>query len=372
MFNRSDLTRDAFQLHGSRASCGYDWWWHSFSGTAADGEKRAFFIEFFTCNPALGEQQPVFGQLPENKAKGIRPSYLMVKAGMWGKNAFQLHRFFGWKNIQILYDEGFSIQAEDCFLNETMTRGAIHITEEEAAAHPEWMCCSGDMEWNLAIDKQIAFNVGYGASSPLRKANAFEMFWHAEGMKTLYSGTVVCNGKTWFIEPDTCWGYADKNWGKDFISPWIWLSSCNLTSMLTGRKLNNSVFDIGGGRPKIGPLAMEGKLLSAFWYEGQEYEFNFSKLHEMTRTSFRCGESSDEVYWHIDQSSADGRMITDVHCPKDEMLLINYESPDGEKRHRRLWNGGTGTGEVRLYRHGKLIDVIRCENTGCEYGEYGE
>lgn len=29
------------------------------------------------------------------------------------------------------------------------------------------------------------FYVGYGASRPLRKVNAFEMFWHAEGMETL-------------------------------------------------------------------------------------------------------------------------------------------------------------------------------------------
>lgn len=24
------------------------------------------------------------------------------------------------------------------------------------------------------------------------------------------------------------------------------------------------------------------------------------------------------------------------------MILINYESPNGHKRHTRLWNGGTG------------------------------
>jgi len=55
---------------------------------------------------------------------------------------------------------------------------------------------------------------------------------------------------------------------------------------------------------------------------------------------------------------------------KKDMLLVNYEAPDGQKRHNRLWNGGNGTGTVTLYRHGKLIDRLHAENIGCEYGEY--
>ena len=48
-----------------------------------------------------------------------------------------------------------------------------------------------------------------------------------------------------------CKAYHEKNWGKDFTSPWVWISSCNLTSELTGKKLENSVFDIGGGSFQI-------------------------------------------------------------------------------------------------------------------------
>ena len=32
------------------------------------------------------------------------------------------------------------------------------------------------------------------------------------------------------------------------------------------------------------------------------------------------------------------------------MLLVNYESPDGEKRFGTLWNGGNGYGDLKLYR----------------------
>ena len=90
-----DITRDQFMLTGNFAREGYDWWWHSFSGHHAEtGERRTFFIEFFCCNPDLAELEPVFGQLPANKKAGKKPSYLMVKAGSWGTDAKQLHRFF--------------------------------------------------------------------------------------------------------------------------------------------------------------------------------------------------------------------------------------------------------------------------------------
>ena len=373
MVNISDLNRNAFMLKGALAECGYDWWWHSFTGRHnVTGEEKAFFIEFFTCNPALGSAEPILGQLPENQRENRKPSYLMVKAGAWGEDAEQLHRFFGWESVSVSSGVTFSVTAGDCFLSETHTHGSVQV--KNAAEHPELMCGNGSMSWDLSIDKKIAYNVGYGASKPLRESGAFEMFWHAEGMKTAYSGQVIWGGETYLITPETCYGYADKNWGKDFTSPWVWLSSNNLTSTVTGKKLENSVFDIGGGRPKIGRLALNRKLLSAFFYEGKSYEFNFSKFWTLTRTEFNCRETETQIIWHVEQKTPRHRMVTDVTCEKKDMLLINYEAPNGTKRHNRLWNGGNGVGTVKLYeRHiggDRLIDEIRAENIGCEYGEY--
>ena len=61
-------------------------------------------------------------------------------------------------------------------------------------------------------------------------------------------------------------------------------------------------------------------------------------------------------------------------CAKSDMLLINYESPDGMKRHTKLWNGGNGFGNIKLYnkKNNNLIDDIDVYNLGCEYGEYGK
>ena len=363
-------------LTGSLARKGYDWWWHSFTGIDPDtGAEQPFFIEFFLCNPALGGSEPILGQLPANQAAGRRPSYLMVKAGAWGAaHKCQLHRFFGWDEVALHAGAPYEVCADDCYASDTRLLGSISISEEEAQAHPEWMCDAGSMSWDLTLDKKVAFNVGYGAGGFFRAIKAFEMYWHAEGMKTLFSGTVTLNGHRYEIRPETSYGYADKNWGRNFTSPWVWLSSCNLTSRLTGRKLENSVFDIGGGRPKVFFVPLNRKLLSAFYYEGQCYEFNFSKFWTGTKTEFSEEETETEVIWHVRQENHKAIMETEVRAAKADLLLVNYESPDGARRHRRLWNGGNGTGTVKLYlkKHGTttLLDDLTATNIGCEHGTY--
>ena len=377
MFNDHDINRNAFMLHGPLAHQGYDWWWHSFTAQDAEtGEDKPFFIEFFVCNPALAEDGPVFGQLPQNKAAGKRPSYLMVKAGCWGEGKCQLHRFFSLKNVRIRGEAPYEVEAGDCFASETALRGSVKVTASEAAEHPEWMCDAGEMEWDLETDKQIAFNVGYGASRPLRDIEAFAMYWHAEGMKSAYKGRITCNGRRYVVTPDKSYGYADKNWGRDFTSPWVWLSSNSLKSRITGKTLENSVFDIGGGRPKVYFVPLDRRLLGVFWYEGKEYDFNFSHVWLNVKTEFSFEETADTVLWHVRQENRHAVMETEVRCRKADMLLVNYEAPDGSKKHTRLWNGGNGYGTVKLYDKagGKLVpvDEIEASRIGCEYSEYGE
>ncbi len=387
-FNQSDILRNNFMLKGALASEGYDWWWHSFTGHNKEtGEERPFFIEFFTVNPALGGKEPVFGQLEANKAAGIKPSYMMVKVGCWGAGAKQLHRFFGWNKVSIKADAPFQISAEDCFCSETRTLGRVEVSEEDAKNHPEWMCQSGKMVWDLNIDKKIAFNVGYGAGWASRELDAFEMFWHAEGMKTEYSGSIFLDGEEYIVDKDKCYGYADKNWGKDFTSPWVWLASSHLKSRISGQWLENTAFDIGGGRPKIRTgQSFDNVILGALWYENQPYEFNFSRFWTLTKNDFECKEEDDRLVWSVIQETPLAKIEVEITCLKKDMLLINYEAPNGEKLHNNLWNGGNGVGNIKLYKKilktndsetgekakfvWELVDDMDAYNIGCEFGEY--
>ena len=142
MFSTHDISRNEFMLTGGQARLGYDWWWHSLTGRHAEtGEEKPFFIEFFLCNPALGGDEPILGQLEENRKKGLRPSYLMVKCGAWGEDASQLHRFFGWNNFEVGKSVPFFVKADDCYVDEKTLYGKVAVSEEEAAAHPEYMWC---------------------------------------------------------------------------------------------------------------------------------------------------------------------------------------------------------------------------------------
>ena len=365
-------------LRGPLARRGYDWWWHSMTAENAEtGELKPFYVEFFTCNPALAEDEAVIvWNDPDKQKAGIKPSYLMVNVGFWGEDHGQLHRFFSLKDVNIHADAPYSVEVSDCKCSETHSEGSVTVTKEEAAAHPEWMSDAGSMSWNFDIKKDIAFHVGYGASKFFRTINAFEMFWHAEGMKTIFTGEITLNGVKYLLKPETCNGYSDKNWGGDFTSPWVWLSSNNLTSLKTGKKLKNSVFEIGGGRPKIFFLALNRKLLGEFYYEGKDYEFNFSKFWTLSKTKFKCRETADKIQWHVLQTTWNSKLDTKIQCNKKDMLNIKYEAPTGYKKHNRLWNGGTGYGTLRLYKRAfpgskwVLIDKVRAEGVGCEYGEY--
>jgi len=381
MTNVSDLSRDSFMLVGPLAKKGYDWWWHSFTArNKQTGEEKPFFVEFFVCNPALAQDKPVIvWNDPEARAKGVRPSYLMVKVGWWvGSEKGQMQRFFAWKDVKISKNgEPINIVADDCSLSETHVKGHVAYTQEESEAHPEYMSDFGDFKFDLKIQKDVTFNVGYGASKFFRDINSFEMFWHAEGMKSYFEGTIELNGVEYVVTPDTCYGYDDKNWGGDFTEPWVWLSSNNLVSKLTGKQLKNSVFEVGGGNPKVFGIPLGRKLLGTFWHEGEDFEFNFSKFWTGSRTKFDCRETEEKILWHVEQTTFKAKMLTDIQCFKRDMIFINYEAPNGTKRYTHLWNGGNGTGVVKLFRRKgffkfELIDEVEAKNVGCEYGVYDD
>jgi tocopherol cyclase len=259
---RKDDNRNCYMLRGLLAWKGYDWWWHSFTGTnASTGEERQFFIEYYIMNPKRGGEQPEFGL--DGKKK---PAYVMIKAGEWGGKGKQLHRFFGTKELECDTDE-LRVVVGDCFLSETVLKGNVTVSEETACSHPEYMSDAGSMSWLLQVDKKTEYQVGYGASALFRKLNAFQMYWHAAGMRTEYNGTVFFDGERYSISSSTSYGYADKNWGTDFTNPWIWLAGCSITSRLTNEPLNDTSFDFGGGCPKIFGFPRKENLLGKIRYK---------------------------------------------------------------------------------------------------------
>lgn len=365
MFNKHNLSKNSFMLNGSFKRKGYDWWWHSFTAYDEFGNEVPFFFEFFITNPKYKEL--------DLGLKTHKPSFLMVKFGHWGKDHIELNYFLPLKDVYIKKGKDFYVKTDNLFLSEIESKGSFMI-DENNIGYINGMSDLGSVSWNIEIDKTIAWNVGYGTSSLFRLIKAFQMYWHAEGMKTLFSGEIILNNKKYTIIKDKSYGYADKNWGRGFTSPWVWLSSNNLYSINRNKKLENSVFDIGGGRPKIYCLALNRKLLSGFYIEGKEYEFNFSKFWTKSRTEFDFKEDDKKVYWYVCQKNRKYYYVANFSCEKDNMIKVRYIDPKGNIKFHNLWNGGNGKGNFKIYKkkNNVLIEDIDVMNLGCEYGEFSK
>ncbi len=364
---KDDLERNLYKLKGPLAKKGYDWWWHNF--TAKDvltGEEKSFYIEFFIANPKLSPNEVILGQTSNHRV----PSYFMINCGTWGKDHRQIHEFYPISKVSI-DNKKLDIRVDDLRLTETTLKGHCTATKEDALNHAK-MTDEGSMTWDLTMRKEIGFNVGYGAGKFMRFLNAFEMYWHAQGIKTIYEGTVTYNGKVYVVSPSESYGYADKNWGSDFTSPWLWIGSSDLYSKTHDKKLENSAIEFGGGRPKVFGISLNEKILGCIYLEGEKIEFNFSKFWKRSSLSFSFEETEHEALWHIEGYNKKYRFDMHIKTPLDEMMEINYEAPNGLKLHNHLLNGGTGVGTLIIKnKKNDILDEIEFKHTGCEYGVFG-
>lgn len=364
MSGQRNSQRNAYMLKQSHKK-GYDWWWHSLvAENSSTGVLEPFFIEYYIVNPGLGGKDPIFGQIP---GKPQKPSYAMIKAGKWGEGKSQIHNFWGCNDFNASYKK-MDVQIADNFANETALKGSVSLSPKEAKDKPWYMSDAGEMSWDLSADKEISYSVGYGASALFRKWELFSMFWHIEGMKTRYSGTITYNGEIYNVKPETSFGYQDKNWGADYTNPWIWLS-CNNFKDSEGKLLKKTSLDIGGGNPRLKGINFGEKILVGFSYEGKLYEFNFSYIF-FQKQKWNCWVDDKNVYWDVDVSNRTHRLNISFSCPKETMLLVNYENPAGVKEHKQLWNGGYASGTLELIqkKDSKTICRLKGDMGGCEYG----
>ena len=377
--NKKNLSRNRYMLKGALKRKGYDWWWHSFTGrNKITGEEKTFFIEYFIINPAKSPREVVFGQsdigniIGNRSQNSLKPCYVMIKAGVWGNKAKQIHAFYPVKDLSIRRKD-FQLKVGNCVLSENYISGSVEMSPLDAATHPEYMSASGSMSWNLRVDKQIAYNPGYGTSWLARKLNLFQMYWYAQGAKTEYSGKVFLDGVEYDVRAERSFGYADKNWGSDFTKPWIWLSSSDLISQISGRRLKNSCFDIGGGCPQVCGIPLKNKVLVFFQYENKSYEYNFSHFWKKSSVKFSFLEGERLLHWTVTAENSSSLLDVDIYCNVDDALFINYESPSGKKTFDRLWNCGCGYGEIKLFKKNRktleLVEDAKVGHCGCEYGE---
>jgi hypothetical protein len=350
--NKHDIKRNLPILTGKLSQYGYDRWWHTFTGVHSKSRKRkTFFVEYCIVNPALGTKLPIMG---DNQYQ--LPAYLMVKAGYFGKDGKQLKRFFGIEEMEVA-GTFLKLTAGECFLSENNIWGRI----------------SGDSNimWSLHMDKRIAFHVGYSAGKPVREINPFDMYWHAEGMRTSFEGTVSIDGESYEVAPKYGYGYSDKKWGRNYTHPWFWLNGNQMKSSKTGENLERSAFAMGGGDPVFLGLQLKNKPFADIYYEGESHEINYATPWTSARMKYACSRRDGKMLWHMKGMDLSTAMEIKVVCPEIKMLKMDYQTPDGTWNSGQMLTGANGKGEITLYRRkGRkltLVDQIWVKNVGCEF-----
>lgn len=361
-------------LRGSMAKRGYMRWWHSFQGICSEtGESRTFFIEYFVINPGLGGDQPILGQHPYYKKRGVKPSYVMINVGTFpdasGEGGSQLHAFYPISAMKTASDPLY-IQIEDCIYSENHIAGFVEVTEEEAR-HRSFMSDAGYMEWDLEVHKAVACHTGAIANRFFSALNALESFWHAEGIRTFFRGHVILDGVTYEVEPETCYGYADKHWGRSFNRPLLQFTSGHLISARTGKELKHSALAIDGCCPKFLGIPLHRKLMIQLTYTGEDFEYHFAKPLTLSRCKWKVKETNKRFIWHVMAQNRTSIIKISGSCMKEQMMPLLYESPDGILSKRPLWAGGAGVGKIEIYRRfrggAQLIDTLTVEDAFCEY-----
>ncbi len=372
--NRSDLDRNAYMLHGSLARRGYMRWYHSFQGIQPDTqEKRTFFVEYLVMNPSLGATQPILGQHPYFKRRHMKPSYVMVKTGVFpgadGSEGRQLNAFYPISSLKTAVNP-FILQVEDCFYSENHIAGFVDITPEEAR-HRSFMTDAGYMEWDLEVHKAVSCHTGLLGSPFFTAIGALESFWHGEGIRTFYQGTISLNGIPYEVTPDASYGYADKHWGRSFNDPLLRFASGHLTSLRTGRELKHSALAIDGCCPKFLCFPLRRKLFLQLTYMGEDFEFSFADPRSLSRSKWKEKETNKRFIWKIMAQNRDAVIKLSLYCTKNQMMAMTYELPDGTLPAFPIQAGGMGTGTLELYRRTddnlELLDTLTIENALCEH-----
>ncbi len=381
--NLSDLARNSYMLRGSFARRGYMRWWHSFVGVNVEtGKPRTFFVEFFMINPNLGSNHPILGQHPYYKKRGMSPSYVMVKAGAFpdenDENGKQLHAFYPISSLQITGNPLVMrmnipspetaplsmdhTQENTCFYSEDRLTGSIVISPQKAR-HRSLMTDFGSMEWELEVCKAVSCHTGLLGGRLFQMLHILDNYWHGEGIRSFFRGSVILDGDVYEVTPEHSYGYADKHWGRNFHNPWFQFSCGNLTSQRTGKELRHSVLAINSFYPRLLCFPLRRRFMLQMTYMGEDFEF--------TNCKWEVKETDRRFIWHILARNKNSVLKLSGSCKKEDMLHLRYEAPDGQLCRLPLWAGADGIGTLQLYRKEtggrELLDTLKLENAMCIY-----
>lgn len=371
-----------YQLSGSLKKSGLNVWRFVFNGTEkVTGQERKFFIELSMLNPGLCPDEAVLGFKPrinisaedlQNVLAGsasarsiqsesyVVPSYVVLRAGVLGSEAKQVCSYSAAKDVSVSA-KSFCIQGDRFSFNDEKLAGRIDCSPGDIQEHPEYLCDSGSLSWELRYEIRRDFEKGYSGKN---------CFWAPTGARTVFAGNFTIDGKVYEVIPKKSSGYIDRFFGKNVVFPWVHLSSSVLTSIISGKTLADSTFAVQGAfdNQVSAIIELEGKSVV---FEAKKTKISNGSIWNFSETPENNGE--ENLHWSVSLNSKSYVVDIDVFCPAGQMYVKSVEIPEGNRNVLKMLCGGAGTGEVRLYRRfGKNLELIehaKIASVLCEYGQ---
>lgn len=373
--NQSDLSRNAYILSGNLAKNGFMRWWSSFCGIQPQTkERRTFFIEYLIMNPSLGQDIPIIGETLAYRKNYLKPSYFCVKAGVFsGSDGYsnsnyinnsencigkQLFCFYSANELKIAL-EPLILQSDNQFYSENHIYGSIEVLPNNNY-YKLYGGDTGCIKWDLEVYKSIACHTGKLSYTK----NTQNTFWHGEGIKTQYRGTVILDNILYEITPEDSYGYSDKHWGQALQKPWIQFASCRLYSKNRDKELRNSALAVNSYTPKFSGILLKPQLFLQLTYEGQDFECDYCKW----KTKF----TNKRIIWKIIAQNQTTILKLTGFCFRENILEMNYETPAGSMPETPIFAGCFGIGTILLYQKEEekkvLLDTLKISDAFCVYG----
>lgn len=364
----------------SLKKCGFDRWRYVFNAVnATNGEERCFFIEIEVLNPLLNSDRVILyesqnenigaadlqaalaGNIElENAEEKPAPSYCCVCVGILGRNPRRLTRYipvceFSFKK------NAFNIKSDACIFSENSLTGIQEVTREDCRRLPLGTRSDvGKMEWNLKYETIFE-------SAPVSSNKTFS--WYASGIKTQFSGRVIFDGVEFLISPDNSFGYADKAWGEEMPCPFLHINSSRMISIFTGKMMRDSAFTLESN--------LEGKVVVLSRFGEKEFSFGPKKKIKKYDSGWRCVRSpsnsgGEELHWSVSINSKKYILDVDVFSAVNELIIKDYDMPQGGGALLKVVSGASATGEIRLYRQiKKSLELILHAKIVSAVAEYG-
>ena len=368
--------------HSALKKNGIVWVRYVFIGIdALSGAEQLFFVEWEMLNAGLSPNESVLGFKPRTAISEddlqyalagteaafnlrsesiLTPSYVAVRAGTFGVKPQQICSYYALKDAA----GGFRISpvtVGNCSFDDGKISGALSCTLKEHISHPEYFCDAGEISWNLRFEIQKQFSVGYKKSSDR---------WVPAGVRTAFSGSITLDGHEFSVLPKKSYGYIDIHFLRTFPAPYFHISSSNLTSRISGKALFNSSFTVQG--------VFEDSLALALELEDTDIALEAKKRSASEKILWDCtempaDEEGERLHWSVSADTKKWVIDIDIVCHTSKLFVRNIELPEGNRKVLKLLAGGSGTGEIKLYRHiGKDLEIIEDAHVAfalCEFGQ---